>query len=241
MKKTLLRPLLCLAALPFVACSSTKTPPPEPAALEPSVRPGVNERFLAPDMQVEEFITLFEGESREIAVQREALVAALELAPGMSVADVGAGTGLFLEPLDREVGPKGRVFAVDIAPKFVEHLRSRVARESREGVQVVLCTEHSVELPKGSIDVAFVCDTYHHFEYPRSTLASLHDALRPGGRLVVVDFDRIPGVSREWCLEHVRAGKDVVLAEIEAAGFGFVREVEIEGLSENYVLVFRRL
>jgi ubiquinone/menaquinone biosynthesis C-methylase UbiE len=158
----------------------------------------------------------------------------------MAVADVGAGTGLFLEPLDREVGPKGRVYAVDIAPKFVEHLRSRVAREGREGVEVVLCSERSVELPKRSLDMALVVDTYHHFEYPRSTLASIKSALRPGGKLVVVDFERIEGVSREWTLEHVRAGKDVVQAEIEAAGFELVREAEIARLAENYVLVFRR-
>jgi ubiquinone/menaquinone biosynthesis C-methylase UbiE len=237
------RLLLCLLLLPFQACASSKTPAgtQTPAApLETSVRPGANERFLAPDMQVEEFVAIFEGESREIAAQREAIVAALELKPGMAVADVGAGTGLFLEPLDREVGPKGRVYAVDIAPKFVEHLRSRVAREGREGVEVVLCSERSVELPKRSLDMALVVDTYHHFEYPRSTLASIKSALRPGGKLVVVDFERIEGVSREWTLEHVRAGKDVVQAEIEAAGFELVREAEIARLAENYVLVFRR-
>ena len=58
---------------------------------------------------------------------------------------------------------------------------------------VVLGGERSVELPEASVDLAFVCDTYHHFEYPRSTLASLHTAIRPGGALVVVDFEREPG------------------------------------------------
>src|SRR5690606_28394541 len=95
-------------------------------------------------------------------------------------------------------------------------------------------------LPKASIDVIFVCDTYHHFSHPESTLASLHRALRPGGRLVVVDFERIPGVSREWLLDHVRAGKEVFRAEIEAAGFVLDREVEIAGLEENYCLTFTR-
>ena len=85
-----------------------------------------------------------------------------------------------------------------------------------------------------------MCDTYHHFEYPHSTLASLHQAIRPGGSLVVIDFERIPGESRDWVLEHVRAGKDVFTREIEAAGFELVEQVAIEGLKENYVLRFRR-
>ena len=91
-----------------------------------------------------------------------------------------------------------------------------------------------------SVDLAFVCDTYHHFEYPRSTLESLFTAIRPGGSLVILDFERIPGESDEWVLEHVRAGKEVFRREIESAGFQFEREVTVEGLKENYVLRFRR-
>ena len=98
----------------------------------------------------------------------------------------------------------------------------------------------SAAIPKNSVDVVFVCDTYHHFEYPEAMLASLHEALRPGGRLVVVDFERIPGETPDWVLEHVRAGKAVFRSEIEAAGFVLVREADIAGLSENYVLQFRR-
>ena len=85
----------------------------------------------------------------------------------------------------------------------------------------------------------FVCDTYHHFTYPRTELASLHRALRPGGRLVVVDFERVEGVSSDWVLEHVRAGKEAVRAEIEAAGFTFLDQ-PATGLEENYCVRFRR-
>jgi predicted methyltransferase len=87
---------------------------------------------------------------------------------------------------------------------------------------------------------AFVCDAYHHFvEYP-AMLASIRQALVPGGTLVVVDFDRVPGTSREWLLTHVRAGKDEVRGEIEEAGFEFLDEVDVEGFAENYLLRFRR-
>ncbi|HEY3246619.1 MAG TPA: class I SAM-dependent methyltransferase [Phycisphaerae bacterium] len=159
----------------------------------------------------------------------------------MVVADVGAGTGLFTEPLARAVGPKGKVIAVDIVPLFLEHIRQRAAEAGLSNVSTVLCKEDSVEVPADSIDLAFVCDTYHHFEYPKSTLRSIHTALRAGGQLIIVDFKRIPGVSRAWVLEHVRAGQDEVTAEIRAAGFELVSQgSEAPYLDENYLLRFRK-
>ena len=226
--------LLCLA----LACSSPAQAPS--TANEASVRPGINETFLAEDLDVERFVEIFEGESREVFVQRERIVEALAVSSGMTLADIGAGTGLFLPVLDRKVGPAGRVYAVDISPKFLEHLRERAEREDLARVDVVKALEDSVALPAASVDLAFVCDTYHHFEYPRSTLDSLYAAIRPGGFLVVVDFERVPGETLDWVLEHVRAGKEVFRREIESAGFRFEREVTVEGLKENYVLRFRR-
>jgi len=226
--------LLCLA----FACSSPAQTPSKPK--EASVRPGVNERFLAGDLDVERFVEIFEGESREVFVQRDRIVDALNLSSGMTVADIGAGTGLFLPAFDREVGSAGRVYAVDISPKFLEHLRERTQRENLARVAVVEGLEDSVELPAASVDLAFVCDTYHHFEFPQSSLDSLYTAIRPGGFLVIVDFERIPGKSSDWVLEHMRAGKEVFRREIESAGFRFEREITVEGLKENYVLRFRR-
>ena len=231
--------LLAASLAPSTGCRSAPPPPPAPIA-EEHVAEGLNETFLAEDLDVERFTKVFEGESREIAASKDAILGALHLRPGLDVADVGAGTGLFTGPMAAAVAPDGTVYAVDISPKFIEHLRERARAEGHANVVPVLCTERSVELPPASIDLAFVCDTYHHFEYPRNTLASIAYALRPGGELVVVDFERIPGLSREWVLDHVRAGKEVFRAEIEAAGFRFVEEVEIPGLEENYFLRFRR-
>jgi ubiquinone/menaquinone biosynthesis C-methylase UbiE len=226
--------LLCLA----LACSSPAEPPSKSG--ETSVRPGVNENFLAEDLDVERFVEIFEGESREVFVQREHIVEALAVSPGMTVADIDAATGLFLSDFDREVGSEGRVFAVEISPKFLAHLRERIEREDLARVEVVEGLEDSVELPAASVDLAFVCDTYHHFEYPQSTLDSLYSAIRPGGSLVILDFERIPGESDDWALEHMRAGKEVFRREIESAGFEFEREVDVAGLKANYVLRFRR-
>ncbi len=240
--RAILRRILAIAQLAIlcgaVACSNPAESPSKPR--ETSVRPGVNEVFLAEDLDVDRFVGIFQGESREVFVERKRIVEALALSPGMTVADIGAGTGIFLPAFDREVGPAGRVYAVDISPKFLEHLRERIERENLAHVEVVKALEDSVELPAASVDLAFVCDTYHHFEYPRSTLSSLHTAIRPGGSLVVVDFERVPGETRNWLLEHVRAGKEVFRREIESAGFRFEGEVPIEGLVENYVLRFRR-
>jgi SAM-dependent methyltransferase len=231
---TLRLALLCL----ILACSSSAETPSE--TKEGSVRPGVNEKFLAEDLDVEHYVEVFEGESREVFVQREPIVEALAVSSGMAVADIGAGTGLFLPDFDSRVGSEGRVYAVDISPKFLEHLRERAQRENLARVEVVKGLEDSVALPAASVDLAFVCDTYHHFEYPQSTLKSLFSAIRPGGSLVILDFERIPGESQEWILGHVRAGKEVFRGEIESAGFRFEREVTVEGLKENYVLRFRR-
>ena len=153
------------------------------------------------------------------------------------LADVGAGTGLFVPLFSEAVGPAGTVYAVDIVPAFIEHMRTNAARQGLGNVRAVLCTERSVELEPGSIDLAFICDAYHHFEYPRSTMSSIHRALRTGGELVLIDFERIPGDSSAWVIDHVRAGKERVRSEIEGMGFELVEEVDL--LESNYVLRFR--
>ena len=104
----------------------------------------------------------------------------------------------------------------------------------------MLAPQDSVSLPPTSVDLIFLCDTYHHFEFPRSTMASIARAMKPGAELVVVDFERVVGKSRPWILGHVRAGKKVFREEIEGAGLTFVEQVEVEGLKENYFLRFKK-
>jgi gamma-glutamyl-gamma-aminobutyrate hydrolase PuuD/ubiquinone/menaquinone biosynthesis C-methylase UbiE len=221
--------LLALGA----GCRSTSTAP----GREASVRPGINDPYFA-DPRAEAWVARFEVESREIWKRREEIVAAVGVRPGWSVADIGAGSGFFSRLFAQRVGPEGRVHAVDIVPEFLEHIRARAAEDGLRWIRCVQGREDSAGLDPASIDLAFVCDTYHHFEYPRSMLASIHEALRPGGELVVIDFIRIEGKSRPWILEHVRAGEDVVRAEIEAAGFTVVERRAF--LEENWFLRFRR-
>ncbi len=204
-----------------------------------SVKPGINQKFLDPNLKVGEWTEKFETESREIFHQREKIVAAVGLKPGMAVADIGAGTGLFTVPFAEAVGEGGKVYAVEIAPKFLQYIRARAAKVHVSNVQTVLCTERSVELPEASVDIAFICDVYHHFEYPQASLASLHKALKPGGQIVLIDFKRIPGESSDFVMNHVRAGQEVFESEIAAAGFEKTGEVG-DVLKENYFVKFRR-
>ena len=238
-----MRLLSSLSALLLILSGCAGTPPQrlKPPIEEASAKPGINENFLDNELDVGDFITRFEEETREIAAHREAIVEALGLYRGSVVADVGSGTGLFLRGLAEAVGQSGRVYALDISPGFIDHLERRVNPESLDPpVEVRLSKAKTVDLPTRSIDLAFVCDTYHHYEYPQSMLWSMFRALRPGGELVVIDFERIPGETRDWLLEHVRANKQTFRKEIEQAGFVFIEEVEIEGLVENYFLRFRR-
>lgn len=203
--------------------------------------PGINDSFLDPDMKVEDFIKRFEIESREVFASRHQILAAVGLKPGMAVADVGSGTGLYVGPFSTAVGPEGKVYAIDISPSFIKHLRSRAKTEQLDNVEVVLCSDRDVNLPRNSIDRAFVCDVYHHFEYPASSLASIYAALREGGELILIDFAREgEGERGEWLKNHVRAPKEVFQQEIVDAGFRFQEEVTIDGFKENYFLRFSK-
>jgi len=204
---------------------------------EKSVRPGINDPFKNPD--IKHFTDLFETESREIFAKRKEIVAACKIKPSMVVADVGAGTGLLTLLFSAEVGDKGKVYAVEIAPRFIEHIEKTCKERGINNVAGVLGKPDSVELPPDSIDLAFICDTYHHFEYPFKTMTSIRRALRPKGRVVLVDFKRIQGVSSEWVMNHVRAGQETFTREIESTGFNVVEEPKL--LKENYCLVFERV
>jgi ubiquinone/menaquinone biosynthesis C-methylase UbiE len=217
--------VVCFLSLPWVA------------AQEKSVKPGINKPFENPD--VKEFIDKFEAESREIAARSKEIVAACQLKPGMAVADVGAGTGLFTRKFASAVGPKGKVYAVDIAPPFLTHIAETCKQSNLKNVQTVLCDQFTTKLPRNAVDLVFICDTYHHFEFPHRTLESIHEALRPGGRVVLIDFERIEGKSRPWVLGHVRAGKEVFVSEVKAAGFKVIGEEKF--LKENYLVRFEKV
>lgn len=207
-------------------------------ASDPAGPRDINDSFKDPSADPQRWVDRFEVESREVYAARAAILEALGPEKGQRVADVGAGTGLFVELIADRVGPEGKVYAVDISPSLIEHMSTRFG--DRQEVTVVASEEDSTRLDMGSVDKVFTSDTYHHFTYHEEMLGSIYQALVSGGELVILDFERIPGVSPEWLLGHVRANKETVIEEVKAAGFSLEEEVEVEGLVENYFLRFRR-
>ena len=124
------------------------------------------------------------------------------------------------------MGPSGKVYAVDISQEFLDHIAAQAKTQGQAQVVTVRGTQDSTNLPPGSVDLVFLCDVYHHLEDHEKILASIHQALRPGGVLVLVEFDRVEGKSSDFVLKHIRAGQEEFRREIEAAGFEPDRELQ---------------
>jgi predicted methyltransferase len=207
-------------------------------AQEKSVNPGINDPYKSPN--VPDSIQRFESNGRDDFDHRKEIVAAVGLKPGMTVADIGAGTGLFTRLFSVEVGPSGKIYAVDIAKEFIDHIEKTAQEQNLGNIIGIICKQDSTELPPASIDLVFICDVYHHFEFPQKTMHSIYEALKPKGQLVLVDYVRIQGKSSDFVMGHVRAGQEVFTQEIVDAGFRPVEEKK-DLLKESYFLRFEKL
>jgi len=202
---------------------------------EANVAPTINQNFKSEELDVSRWAESFSGESREVFAAREEVMRAVGLKPGQAAADIGAGTGIYVRLFARDVGANGKVYAVDIAPNFLEYIRSWAKEEKLGQIETILGEDQTPNLAPNSVDVIFSSDAYHHFEYPMTMLRNMRAALRDGGQMIVVDFERTPDR-----LDHVRAPKETVIQEIKDAGFRFVEEVKIQGFKNNYFLRFAR-
>lgn len=207
---------------------------PLTTAAEVNVNPDINRYYQ--DAEYQNWVGTFERPGREVFDKRHAVVEALQLKPGMEIADIGAGTGFYSLLFADQVGTAGKVYAVDIVKDFIDNIMRLANEKGLANIHGIISRQNDTGLAPHSVDMVFICDTYHHFEFPQTMLASIRQALRPGGQLIIIDFRKQPGISSRWVMGHVRANKDTVIKEVEDAGFKLHSEPAL--LKSNYFLRF---
>lgn len=179
---------------------------------------------------------MFDGPARDEWQKPDLVVSAMAIQPGMTVADVGAGTGYFGSRLAAAVGGSGKVIAVDVEPDMVRYIGERALREDTPNVEARLGTADDPRLVPGSVDRILIVDVWHHLANRGDYARKLFVALRPRGALYVVDFTLD---ARRGPPKAMRLESSVIGSELEAAGFD-VTAVEID-LPDQYMIKAERL
>jgi predicted methyltransferase len=177
---------------------------------------------------------VFDDPERDRWQKPAEVVKALGVEAGMRVADLGAGTGYFMPYLSKAVGAAGTVFALEVEPSLVAHLRERAQEGGFVNVVPVLTSFDRARLPEASVDLVLVADTYHHIDDRLEYLRRLRDVLRDEGRVAIVDWFKRE-LPQGPPLDH-KIARDQVVEEMESAGYRLVDEPKI--LPSQYVLVF---
>jgi SAM-dependent methyltransferase len=177
---------------------------------------------------------VFDDPKRDAWQKPAELVAALQVPVGATVIDLGAGTGYLASHLSRAVGPNGSVLAVEVEPNLVEFIRQRAEREGWANVTPTLASLDNPRLPGGSADLIVVLDTYHHLDRRRRYLPQVARALRPNGRVAVIDWK--PGTLPEGPGPDHKLAAEQVVEEMGAVGFELIGRPDL--LPYHYVLIF---
>lgn len=171
--------------------------------------------------------------NRDKTQKPEEIIELMRIEPGMSVADIGTGTGYMLPHLSRAVAASGKVYGEDIASDFLDRTRARVSQDKLANVTLVLGNEKDPKLPAGSLDRILILDVYHHFDYPAQMLANLGRAMKPGAHLVIVDY------YKKDRPDHIRLERDDVAKEVESNGYRLLSKVDHTG-NNQYMLTFEK-
>ncbi len=174
---------------------------------------------------------VFDDPSRDAWQHPDDIIASLALAPDMTVADVGAGTGYFTMRLARAV-PSGHVIANDIEPDMVRYLNERAAKEHATNVTAVLGTADDPKLPPASCDRILIVDVWHHVADRRAFAAKLAAALEPGGQIAIVDFTM---AATHGPPKHHRLAPEAIIADLASAGLQ--AHVSPVALPEQFIVV----
>ena len=176
-----------------------------------------------------------EREEREQEENTSQLLKNLDIKPGHVIADIGAGSGYHSTLLSKMVG-NGKVYAVDVEREMIAYLNDRIKREGKKNILPVLSTEQNVSLPANSVDLMLLVDVYHEFSFPYEMARSMLEALKPGGKLVLVEFRaEDPNVPIKTI--HKMSERQAV-KEFKAAGFTF--EKNTSNLPWQHCLIFRK-
>lgn len=177
-----------------------------------------------------------ERSERDLEEEPDKALDALGSLAGLTVADLGAGSGYFTVRLAARTGPKGRVYATDLQPEMLKMLASRLARENVRHVTLVQGAVDDPKLPPGAIDLVLMVDVYHEFSEPQKMLRGIRTALKPGGRLVLLEYRKEdPEVPIRF--EHKMSVAEAKI-EIEAEGFTLAR-VDPR-LPRQHILIFSK-
>ena len=177
-----------------------------------------------------------ERPSREREERTDLLMERLPLGPGDTAADLGAGTGYFSLPMAERVGPTGRVFAVDIQPEMLQIIQERVERDGISNIDTILATETDPRLPPDSVDMLLMVDAYHEFSYPREVMQGVVRGLRPGGRVVLIEYrgeDPMVPIKPLHKMTQQQA-----ITEMRAVGLEWQETLDI--LPQQHFMVFRK-
>lgn len=217
------------AALLLVGCGSAPALPPEAAASGAQANAD-GPRFPPPDRPVAGIVSdrWSDEASRDNAGEAAEVVRLLGIEQGMAIADIGAGSGYYTVRLSPRVGPEGKIYANDIIPDYLARLKSRIAADGLANVEAILGDPGDARLPAASTDIALMVHMYHEIEDPFGLLWHLHDSLKPGGRVAIIDADR----------PTARHGTPPALLKCELAAAGFT-QVAFHPLQGNYLAVFQ--
>jgi arsenite methyltransferase len=181
------------------------------------------------------YIAMLDDPARDAYQKPHEVITALNLKPGETIADIGAGSGYFTFRLAHHVGDAGRVYAVDVSPDMIVHLNRRIRDLQVKNVVTILAAPDDPLLADASIDRFFICDTWHHIGDHPKYLALMKKMLKPGGQVVMIDFKKAEtpvGPPME-----MRINRDELLKEMEANGFKLATEHTF--LPHQYFLVFK--
>jgi arsenite methyltransferase len=184
----------------------------------------------------DEWIKVLDSPERLAGLKIDEVVARLALEPGERVADLGAGSGPFVVPFARAVGPRGRVYAVEIDRNFFHHIEARAAQAGVDNVQTVAGEFTDPKLPQADVDVAFMHDVLHHVENRPAYFKSLVKYLKPDARIAIIDYHAAQSPHRDQpALQVTKEQASAWLAEV-----GFKPASDVSLFGDKWFVVFRR-